>query len=81
MGLEVKGESVEKSLPFRKVKLLPGSIPLTTPLNWAPGGELSVTSMVSPMNVFDMSASVLCVPPSGDPGEVFVIHEVVRTNF
>jgi hypothetical protein len=42
------------SLPFRRVKLLPGSILSTIPLNCAPGGELSVTSMVSPMNWFDI---------------------------
>ncbi len=61
-------------LPFRNVKLLPGAMPLTTPLNWAPGGELSVTSMVSPINVFDMSGAVSCIPPSQDPGKVSVIQ-------
>jgi hypothetical protein len=45
-------------LPFRNVKLLPGSMPLTTPRSCAPGGELSVTNMVSPIKVFDMSGSV-----------------------
>jgi len=44
----------EDSLPFRRVKLLPGSMLSTIPLNCAPGGELSVTSMVSPMNWFDI---------------------------
>lgn len=47
------------NLPLRKVKVLPGSIPLTTPLNCAPAGELKVTNMVSPMNWFDMLDSVL----------------------
>jgi hypothetical protein len=49
--------------PFLKVKLLPGSMPLTIPLSWAPGGELSVTSMVSPMKLFDMLGSVSFIPP------------------
>jgi hypothetical protein len=43
---------------------LPGSILLTIPRNCAPGGELSVTNMVSPINWFDMSHSVSRVPPS-----------------
>lgn len=40
--------------PFRRVKLWPGSMALTTPRNCAPGGSRRVTSMVSPMNWFDM---------------------------
>lgn len=47
----------EICLPSRKVKLLPGSILLTIPLNCAPGGELRVTSIVNPMNWFDMLTS------------------------
>jgi hypothetical protein len=46
-------------LPFRRVKLFPGSMPLTMPLICAPGGDVSVTSMVSPMNWFDMSCACL----------------------
>lgn len=49
--------------PSRKVKLLPGSMLLTMPLNCAPGGELNVTNMVSPINWFDMLGSVFGCSP------------------
>jgi hypothetical protein len=48
----------EGFIPFRSVRLLPGSILSTIPLNCAPGGELSVTSMVRPMNWFDILCSI-----------------------
>lgn len=41
-------------IPSRNVSDWPATMLDTVPLNWAPGGELSVTSMVSPMNWSDI---------------------------